>query len=181
MGVDCLLQKPLVLVGCVSAGHQVSSTGFGMSGREDRDPSEDGDDGRGGDRGKGGEIGLAVAEVHPGLSRPRGRAARNVIRDDARVLDDVAPVLLSTTPERGSISNSRNPQAGELSPGGRLEVNFHDDPGRDHSRLFLWPLVASTWIVITPDGDKYAENFSDQSKMRVHSIGEGETPEICLC
>ena len=49
-------------------------------------------------------------------------------------------------PERGTISNSRNPQAGELLPGGRLVVNFHDDPGWDHSRLFLWPIDASTWI-----------------------------------
>ena len=148
-------------VGCVSAVYQLSSTGIGMSRREDRDPPDDGDDGRGGDRGNGGEDGLAVAEVHPGLGRPRGRAARNVIRDDARVLDDVVPVLQRAATGRGTISNSCNLQAGELSPGGRLVVNFHDDPGRDHSRLFLWPLDASTRIVITPDGDKCAENFSD--------------------
>ena len=31
----------------------LSSTGIGMSGREDRDPPDGGDDGRGGDRGPG--------------------------------------------------------------------------------------------------------------------------------
>ena len=81
-------------------------------------------------------------------------------------------------PGRGAISNSRNSQAGELLPGGRLVVNFHDDPGWDHSRLFLWPIDANTWIVLTPDGVKYAETFSDYSKMRVPPIGEGDTPEI---
>ena len=57
-------------------------------------------------------------------------------------------------------------------------MNFHDDPSWDHSRLFLWPIDANPWIVLTPDGDKYAENFSDYSKMPVPRIGEGETPEI---
>ena len=53
--------------------------------------------------------------------------------------------LSTTASERGTISNSRNPQAGLL-PGGRLMVNFHDDPG-------LGPLTtvnANTWIVLTP-------------------------------
>ena len=85
-----------------------------MSGREDRDPPEDGDDGRGGDHGNGGEGGLAVAEVHPGIGRLGGRAARNVILNDARLSDDVAPVLPTTATRRGTISNSCNPQAGEL-------------------------------------------------------------------
>ena len=67
-----------------------------MPGREDHDPPDDGDDRRGGDRGKGGENGRAVAEVHPGIGRPGGRAARNVIRDDARLLGDVVPPVLST-------------------------------------------------------------------------------------
>ena len=44
----------------------------------------------------------------------------------------------STTAERGTISNSRNPQAGELLRGGHLVVNFRDDRGWDHSRLFHW-------------------------------------------
>ena len=69
VGVDNLLPKPISSVGCVSAVHQISSTGIGMSGREARDPPDDGDDGRGGDRGNGGESGLAVAEVHPGNGR----------------------------------------------------------------------------------------------------------------
>ena len=137
VGVGHLLQQPISSVGCVSAVHLVSSTGIGMSGREDRDPPDDGDDERGCDLGNGGANGLAVAEVHPGLGRPGGRAARNVIRDDARLLDDVAPVLPTAATGRGTISNSRNPRAGELLPGGRLVVNFHDDQGWDHSRLFL--------------------------------------------
>ena len=37
--------------------------------------------------------------------------------------------------------------------------------GWDNSRLFLWQIAASTWIVLTPDGDNYAENVSDYSKM----------------
>ena len=103
--------------------------------------------------------------------RPGVRAARNVIRDDARVLPTAAI-------GRGTISNARNPQAGELLPGGRLVVNFHDDPRRDHSRLFLWPIDATTWIVLTPDGDEYAERFADYSRMRVPSWVEAKIPEV---
>ena len=87
-------------------------------------------------------------------------------------------MLPTTTTDRGTISNPRNPQAGELLPGGCLVVNFHDDIGWDHSRLFLWPITANSWIVLTPDGDKYAEKFSDCSKMRVPLIGESESPKI---
>ena len=46
----------------------------------------------------------AVAEVHPGIGRPGGRAARNVIRDDARLLDDVAPVLPTAAIGKGERS-----------------------------------------------------------------------------
>ena len=46
--------------------------------------------------GNGGENGLAVAEVHPGRGRAGGRAARNVMHDDARLLVDVAPPVLPT-------------------------------------------------------------------------------------
>ena len=94
------------------------------------------------------------------------------------LLDDVAPVLPTAAIGRGTICNSRNPQAGELLPGGRLVLNFHDDPGWDHSRLFLWPIDATTWIVLTPDGDKFAERFADFSRMRVLSLGVGEMPEV---
>ena len=73
-----------------------------MSGREDRNPPKDGDGGRESDRGDGGE----------------------------KWSD--RPVLPSTTTERGTISNSRNPKVVELLPGGRLVVNFRDDPGWDH-------------------------------------------------
>ena len=96
------------------------------------------------------ESGPAVAEVHPGTCRSGGRASRNIICDDARLLGDVAPVLPTTATERGTISISRNPQAGELLPEG-LVVNFHDDLGWDHSRLFLWPSNSNAWIVLTPD------------------------------
>ena len=85
-----------------------------------------------------------VAEVCLGTGRSGGRATRNITRDDTRLLDDVAPVLPSTTTERGPISSSRNPQAGELLPGRSLVVNFRGDPGWDHSRLFLWPIDANT-------------------------------------
>ena len=54
MGIDRLLQKQISFVGCVSAVHQISAIGIGMSGREDRDPRGDGDDGGGSDRGDGG-------------------------------------------------------------------------------------------------------------------------------
>ena len=37
---------------------------------------------------------------------------------------------------------------------------------------------ANTWIVFTPDGDTYAEKFSDYSRVRVPPIGDDETPEI---
>ena len=152
--------KSLFPLWVVSAVHQISSTGK-KRGREDHDPSDD--DRRGGHRGN---AGLAVAEVHPGIGRPGGRAARSVIRNDARRLDDVAPPVLPTAAiGRGTISNSRNPQASELLPGGRLVVNFHDDPGWDHSRLFRWPIDATTWIVLTPNGD--ADRCADYSRARV--------------
>ena len=35
------------------------------------------------------------------------------------------------------------------------------------TELFLWPIDANAWIVVNPDGDKYAVKFSDYSKMRV--------------
>ena len=116
VGVGHLLQESISSVGCVSAVHQIGSTRIGVSGRDDRDPPDDGDDGRGGDRRNRGESDLAVAEVHPGIGRPGGRTARNGIRDDTHPVDDVAPVLPTTANGRGTISNSRNPQAGELLP-----------------------------------------------------------------
>ena len=180
---DHLLQESISSVGCVSAVHHISSIGIGMPGREDHDPLHDGDDRRGGDRGNGGKNCLAVAEVHPGTGRPGGCAAQNAIRDDARLLDDVAPPLLPTAAiGRRPISNSRNPQAGELLPGGPLVVNLPDDPCWDHSRLFLWPIDATTWIVLTSDGVKYAERLADYSRARVlpHLGGGGETPEGAL-
>ena len=79
VGVDHLLRESISSVGCVSASHQISSTGIGMPGRENHDAPDDGDDRRGGDRRHGGENGLAVAEVRPGTGLPGGRAARNVI------------------------------------------------------------------------------------------------------
>ena len=39
--------------------------------------------------------------------------------------------------------------------------------GWDHSRLFLWPIDATTWIVLTPDGDENAERLADYSRVRV--------------
>ena len=67
-------------------------------------------------RGDGGDSALAVAEVHPRNGRSGGRAARNVIRDDTRLLDDVAPVLRTTATERRTISNLRNRPAGGTPP-----------------------------------------------------------------
>ena len=90
VGVGHLLQEPISSVGCVSAVHQISAAGIGMSGSEDQNPTDEGDDGRGRDRGNGGENGLAVAEVHPGIGRPGRHTARNAIRDVARLLDNVA-------------------------------------------------------------------------------------------
>ena len=130
VGVDHLLQEPISSVDCVSAVHQISSAGIGMSGRQNHDPLEGGDDGRRSDRDDGAESGVAVAEVHPGIGRLGGRAAQSVImwhRLSCRRQRN----------SRGTISNSRCPQAGELFPGGRLVVNFHDDLGWDRSRLFF--------------------------------------------
>ena len=149
-----------------------------MSGREDRDPPEDRDGGRESDRHDGGESSLAVAAIYPGAGRSGGRATRSLTRDDTRLLDDVARVLPSTTTERGTITFSRSTQAWKLLSRGRLVVNFGDNPSCDHSRLFLLPISAKTWIVLTPDGDKHAQKFSEHSKMRMPPIGEGETPEI---
>ena len=174
MGVDRVPQKSFSFVGCVSAVHQISSTGIGTSGREDRDPPEGGDDGRGTE--------VTVERV----AWPwRKFILELVVREDA--LPEISFVMMLVRwmmwrlccRRQRPISNSRNPQAGELLTGGRLVVNFHDDPGWDHSRLFLWPTYANTWIVLTLDCDKYAEKISDYSKMRVPPPpGESETPEI---
>ena len=151
-----------------------TSTGIGMSGREDRDPPKDRDDGRGGD---GGESGL-MTENRPRTGRSAKRATRNIIRDDARLLDDAALVLPTAANGRRTISHSRNPQASELLPGGGLVVNFHDDPRWERSRLFFWLIDATTWIVRTPDGDKYAERFADYSRMRVPLLVEATCPRL---
>ena len=105
----------------------------------------------------GEEIGLAVADVHPRTDRPRRRATRGLRRDDSLLLGGVAPVLPSSTSEERATPNPRHTQAEGLIPRGRLVVNVHDDPGWDHSRLVLCPIDASTWIISTPDRDKYAE------------------------
>ena len=42
----------------------------------------------------------------------------------------------------------------------------------------LWPIDATTWIVLTPDGDEYAERCADYSRMRVPPLGGGEMPEV---
>ena len=136
VGVDRVPQKSFSFVGCVSAVHQISSTGIGTSGREDRDPPEGGDDGRGTE--------VTVERV----AWPwRKFILELVVREDA--LPEISFVMMLVRwmmwrlccRRQRPISNSRNPQAGELLTGGRLVVNFHDDPGWDHSRLFLWPLM----------------------------------------
>ena len=88
----------------------------------------------------------------------------NVIRDDARLSDDVAPVLPTTAIGRGTISDSRNPQAGELLP---EDVYFHDDPDWEHSTFPLAILHCLPGSSLTPDGDTYAERFANYSRMRV--------------
>ena len=151
-----------------------------MSERGDRDLPEvgksegesDGDDGE--------ETGLAVADVHPRTDRPRRRATRGLRRDNSRLLGDVTPVLPSSTGEKRASPNPRHPRTEELIPGGRLVVGFHDDPGWDHSRLFLWPIDASTWISLLSDGDKYAENFVIIQKCaRLPSVTTGH-PRLIL-
>ena len=179
VGVDRLLQEPILAVLGVSAGHGTDFTTLGMPGGEDRNPPQDGDDGRESDRGDREESCLAVAQVDSARGRSGGRAARNLIGDDTRLLDDVAAVPSSTTIEKGKYHQLKQFASGRgrAPPGGRLVVNFRDDPGWDHSRLFLWPVDANTWMVLTPDGDKCAEKFSDYSRVRVPLIVEGETPE----
>ena len=43
---------------------------------------------------------------------------------------------------------------------------------------FLWPIDASTWIILPPDGDKIRRKIGDYSKMRAPPIGDDETPEV---
>ena len=85
VGVDRLLHKPFPF--------WVVSRLFTKPAPLESESLQERIDRRGSDRGDGGEINLAVAEVHPGTGRSGGRAARNIIRDDARLLDDVALVL----------------------------------------------------------------------------------------
>ena len=133
VGVDRLLQKTIPLVGCVSAGQQIQLHWTrNVWKRGTRSLHEDGDGGRESDRSDGGESGLVVAEVYLGTGRSGGRAARSLSRDDTRLLDDWAPALLSTTTERRTISNSRNPQAGELLPGVWCRISVTIRVGTTH-------------------------------------------------
>ena len=114
----------------------------------------------GGERHRSGaeEDDLAVAEVGTGHGRAGGRARPRVGGAAVAVVNDLRR------------SDPSTPQAEELFQGGRLVVNIRDDPGLDHSRLFLRPVDAGAWIVLTLDGDKYAEKFDDYARVRVPRV-----------
>ena len=120
----------------------------------------------------------AVTNAHPGTDRPKGRATRGLCRDDSLLLGDVASVMPSSVGGERATPDTRHPQVEGLIPGGRLVVKLHDDLGWDHSRPFLWPIDASTWIISTPSGDIYAQKFGVYSKVCTPPIGDDETPEI---
>ena len=67
--------------------------------------------------------------------------------------------------------------AEERVPGARFVVRFADDAWA-HERLVLWPVHMGgrgrqweTWMIETPDGDRYAENVRDW--IWQHSLADG--------
>ena len=57
-------------------------------------------------------------------------------------------------------------------------VNFQDDSGWDHSHLILWSVDADAGIVLTSEGDKYAERFEDHAWVRVAPIRKEDALEV---
>ena len=46
-------------------------------------------------------------------------------------------------------------------PGLRALVAYDGDAGWHHERLLLWSVRRHRWVVLTPDGDMYDEEFAD--------------------
>ena len=107
--VSLLLQESTSSVYCVSSVRQISSTGIGMSERENRDPPDDGDDDRGVDHENDEENDLIVTEVHPDIDRSTGLVIGNDIHDDTRLLDKLTSVLSTIAIGRRRIPHSRYP------------------------------------------------------------------------
>ena len=92
----------------------------------------------------------AVTNAHSGTDRPKGRAARGLYRDDSLLLGDVAPVMPSSVGGERATPDTRR---------GRLVVNFHERSGMG-SLATLWPIDASTWIILPPCGDIFGQKFA---------------------
>ena len=52
----------------------------------------------------------------------------------------------------------------QFRPGLRLLVSYETDPGWHHERVLLAPVIDDDWMVLTADGDVYAESFTAESE-----------------
>ena len=58
---------------------------------------------------------------------------------------------------RGLDADGRESLLAQLLPGARIGVRFADDPHHVHERILGWPCAVNSWVVLTGDGDEYAE------------------------
>ena len=56
------------------------------------------------------------------------------------------------------------PPAGGLSPGSYALVHYNVAEDLWHSRLLLAHVDQSLWVILTPDGDLYIEDFGNQNR-----------------
>ena len=71
----------------------------------------------------------------------------------------------------------------ELQPGRRFLVRFAGDPGVIHERVALWPVAsakvggaASSFAILTADGDAYEEALEDYCGFRLMDIADPKYP-----
>ena len=61
-------------------------------------------------------------------------------------------------------------------PGMRLLVAFEGDPGWHHERILQWPVADDRWVVLTGDGDSYAEGLDEYDSWIAVPTGATEYP-----
>ena len=120
----------------------------------------------------------AVAEVHLGIGRPGGTRCRKWCSRFCPSVGWCGACVADGSDRKTNDLPFTLTAGGRTPPWRTSSGDFFDDPGWDHFRLFLWPLDATSWIVLTPDADKYAERFAEYSRMRVPPFGAGTMPEV---
>ena len=50
-------------------------------------------------------------------------------------------------------------------PGARVGVRYEEDPTYAHERILGFPVSETAWVVLTPHGEEYIEDYGDWSVM----------------